>query len=146
MCGHHQRSSLDLAASPGTTLVRARPGERVTDSDREHVVDQLRLHVGQGRLSLEEFSERVDRVLQAVTGADLAAELRDLPRLRTAAELRTHRRSVVLPYLLVSTMLVLIWAVTGFGFPWPVFPLLGWGVPVLSAWYGLRKAEVGLQG
>ena len=34
-------------------------------------------------------------------------------------------------YLLVNTMLVIIWAVTGDGFPWFVFPLGGWGIGVL---------------
>ncbi len=33
----------------------------------------------------------------------------------------------VLAYVLVNAFLVAIWAVTGAGFFWPIFPILGWG-------------------
>ena len=38
-------------------------------------------------------------------------------------------------------LLIAIWAVTGAGFFWPVFPLLGWGIGLgFNAWdtYGRR--------
>lgn len=41
--------------------------------------------------------------------------------------LRTH----FIVYLLVNALLVVIWAVTGRGFPWFVFPLGGWGIGIL---------------
>ena len=35
-------------------------------------------------------------------------------------------------YIVVNIMLVLIWAfATGGGFPWFIFPLVGWGIAVL---------------
>lgn len=34
-------------------------------------------------------------------------------------------------YLAVNALLVIIWAVTGDGFPWFVFPLGGWGIGIL---------------
>jgi len=40
---------------------------------------------------------------------------------------RTH----FIVYLCVNALLVIIWAVTGRGFPWFVFPLGGWGIGVL---------------
>ncbi|HWT93232.1 MAG TPA: 2TM domain-containing protein, partial [Solirubrobacteraceae bacterium] len=43
-------------------------------------------------------------------------------------------------YLAVITMLVVIWALTGAGFPWPVFPAMGWGIGVLSHWSAARRA------
>ena len=52
---------------------------RVADSERDAVVAQLREHAAQGRLSLEEFDERVAAALQAVTRGDLRAVLHDLP-------------------------------------------------------------------
>jgi hypothetical protein len=33
-------------------------------------------------------------------------------------------------YVLINGALVVIWAMTGSGFFWPVFPILGWGVGV----------------
>lgn len=50
-------------------------------------------------------------------------------------------RSHVVIYLAVNTMLVVIWAVSGAGFFWPIWPILGWGVGLaLNAWtlYGQR--------
>jgi len=40
-------------------------------------------------------------------------------------------------YILVNIMLVIIWAVTGAGFPWFVFPLGGWGIGVLFHFLGV---------
>ena len=51
--------------------------------------------------------------------------------LKKKAEFRAH----VLVYALVNSFLVAIWAVTGSGFFWPVFPIAGWGIGlVLHAW------------
>lgn len=50
-------------------------------------------------------------------------------------------RSHVFIYVVVNAMLVVIWAVTGSGFFWPIFPLLGWGIGVAAnAWdvYGRK--------
>jgi Domain of unknown function (DUF1707) len=54
-------------------------GERASDDDRQRVVAELERHTGDGRLSLDEFSSRVDRVYQAITHADLTDITRDLP-------------------------------------------------------------------
>jgi len=35
-------------------------------------------------------------------------------------------------YVAVNLMLVGVWAVAGGGFPWFVFPLMGWGVGVVA--------------
>lgn len=55
------------------------PQLRVSDADREHVVALLRQHVGEGRLSLDVFSERCARAYAARTAGDLAALTSDLP-------------------------------------------------------------------
>lgn len=39
-------------------------------------------------------------------------------------------------YICVNIMLVIIWAVTGAGFPWFIFPLGGWGIGVLFHFLG----------
>ena len=44
-------------------------------------------------------------------------------------------------YVVVNVMLIGIWAVTGAGFFWPIFPILGWGIGVgANAWdvYGRK--------
>ncbi len=55
------------------------PTLRVSDADRDRTVTLLREHVVEGRLTLDEFSERVGRVLQATTESDLHAVMADLP-------------------------------------------------------------------
>ena len=52
---------------------------RVSDADRDLAIAQLRQHAAEGRLTLDEFSERVGQALGAVTRADLDAVLADLP-------------------------------------------------------------------
>jgi hypothetical protein len=67
---------------------------RVGDAERDAVATQLREHYGDGRLTLDELNERLDQTLQARTGADLDAVLRDLPSLgssRAAASSGTTR-------------------------------------------------------
>jgi len=67
------------------------------------------------------------------------ADLRE-QALRSLKKKRDFRSHVVV-YVLVNALLIAIWAVTGAGFFWPVFPLLGWGIAVaFNAWdvYGRR--------
>jgi hypothetical protein len=47
-----------------------------------------------------------------------------LARIKKKREFMGH----LLAYVLVNGLLVGIWAATGAGFFWPVFPLLGWGI------------------
>jgi len=52
---------------------------RASDDDRQQVVDRLRAALEDGRLKLEEFTERVGLAYQAVTYGDLATLHADLP-------------------------------------------------------------------
>ena len=52
---------------------------RVSDADREQAVILLREHLLAGRLTLEEFSERVEAALRARSGGELARVGEDLP-------------------------------------------------------------------
>ena len=70
---------------------------------------------------------------------DSEQELRKLAvsRLKKERDFSTH----VVIYVIVNAMLVGIWAVTGAGFFWPIFPILGWGIGVgANAWdvYGRK--------
>jgi class 3 adenylate cyclase len=53
--------------------------ERVADADRDRTVTLLREHVVEGRLTLDEFSERMGAALQAKTRGELEAVMADLP-------------------------------------------------------------------
>ena len=52
---------------------------RISDHDRNEVIDQLRAFTGDGRLTLDEFEERVEIVLAARTRSELEPALADLP-------------------------------------------------------------------
>ncbi len=65
--------------------------ERVADADRDRTVTQLRENVVEGRLTLDEFSERVGLALAARTRGDLDAVMADLPQVPRAPA-RAHRR------------------------------------------------------
>jgi len=63
-------------------------------------------------------------------------------RLKKKRDFTTH----VVIYVLVNTMLVGIWAVTGRDFFWPIFPILGWGIGLgANAWdvYGRKPISEG---
>ncbi|HEY6472235.1 MAG TPA: adenylate/guanylate cyclase domain-containing protein [Acidimicrobiales bacterium] len=53
--------------------------ERVADADRDRTVTMLREHVVEGRLTLDEFSQRMGAALEARTRGDLDAVMADLP-------------------------------------------------------------------
>jgi len=52
---------------------------RASDAQRDAAVAQLREHLVEGRLCLEEFTERMTEAYAAATTADLEAPLRNLP-------------------------------------------------------------------
>lgn len=67
---------------------------RVSDADRNQVIELLRSHTGEGLLTLDEFGERVALVFEASTRADLEAVLDDLPRVAEQVP-ETRRRKVI---------------------------------------------------
>jgi Domain of unknown function (DUF1707)/Cell wall-active antibiotics response 4TMS YvqF len=76
------------------------PELRVSDADREATVVRLREAGGEGRLTLEELAERVERADSARTRADLDALTADLPatsspRTHVSAPVTKERRWVV---------------------------------------------------
>ncbi len=60
---------------------------RASDRDRQDVVDRLRGAVGDGRLQMHEYMERMELAYQAVTCGDLAPLHEDLPASGPVAEL-----------------------------------------------------------
>jgi hypothetical protein len=60
------------------------PAIRAGDSDRDRSIEKLSTAVAEGRLTLEEFSERVDLAQTARTQDELVLLTRDLPAATTA--------------------------------------------------------------
>ena len=108
---------------------------RASDSDREKVAERLSRHAAEGRLDHDELEERVAAAYAAKTEAELAELTRDLPekrpRQRRQIAPRVRMTPEVRAYVNVMVLLVVIWALTGAGYFWPVWPALGWGAGLL---------------
>jgi len=107
---------------------------RVSDVERERVVELLKSHVADGRLTVEEFSDRAAEAYAAKTVGDLQLVLRELPQdARTVAdEERAARRSwlrgTVTRFAMPNVICIGVWAASGGGAFWPAWVLLGTGV------------------
>jgi hypothetical protein len=104
---------------------------RAADSDRERTAETLRAAAGEGRLDAEELEQRLEVALSARTLGELEAVVADLPRQRPAAA-AVRPQPELRRFLAVSILLVAIWALTGMGYFWPVWPILGWGMFVVG--------------
>jgi len=59
------------------------PSLRIGDAERDAVAAELREHYAHGRLTLEEFNQRIEAVFAAKTESDLSRVTRDLPHVRS---------------------------------------------------------------
>lgn len=101
-------------------------------ADREFTSAQLQEHVGAGRLTLDEFSERAAAVYQARTVGELQALLRDLPLVSTgpASSSSGWPRSAVIAaavllVLLLGVLLVALFSTGAVGGGGPGGPGVG---------------------
>jgi Domain of unknown function (DUF1707) len=99
----------------------------VSDADRARVAAELREHYESGRLTLDEFQERLDEAHGARTEAQLERVLRQLPspKLPSVRPRDTRWRSLAVQYALVNVVAVLIWVFSGAsGDFWPKWVLI----------------------
>ncbi|MBT2230326.1 DUF1707 domain-containing protein [Nonomuraea sp. NEAU-A123] len=85
---------------------------RASDSDREVVAERLSAALTEGRLSMQEYDDRLGRAFQAVTYGELADLLGDLPRAKAKAQ--PAPRGAAVPAGLVATLprwLRILWAI-----------------------------------
>lgn len=114
------------------------PSIRASDADRERVVELLRQHSAEGRLSSEEFDERLSAAYAAKTMGALAELTTDLPvdlaeHSRKQAELaraqanrvplNRQMRAAISSWASLAVVLTVVWAISGGGYYWPAWPL-----------------------
>jgi len=126
---------------------------RASNAERNEVVDLLRDQLGDGRLELAEFEERTATAMVARTRGELVPLFHDLPvrwpappppsrvptrplsRPAGAGTKDKKLRSFVALWVALMVLWWGIWLAVGMTggswFPWPIFPSLGMGVPVL---------------
>ncbi len=95
---------------------------RVADTDREQLIEELREHAGEGRLSAEELEQRIGHAYRATTRADVDAVRADLPVSSKSVALALRKRKGQLRRRLaqeaggalgVSALAVGIWLLAG---------------------------------
>lgn len=123
------------------------PELRASDLDRQRAVDQLRRHLGDGRLTLDEFEDRAAQCYAARTVADLTPALADLPVIKPAssgppvrARARAPRQGAMsstafrihlYTWPVLSLFWLVIWLATGGDYHfWPIYPIAGYGLSV----------------
>jgi len=112
---------------PGDQIAGGTPGRgglRASHADREHVIGVLKAAFVQGRLTKDEFDERVGRTFASRTYAELAAVTCDIPaglagaqpprkpaRAKTQPPVNKNIRSGIRASMITTACAVLVWAV-----------------------------------
>jgi hypothetical protein len=130
------------------------PNIRASDVDRDRTASLLREHLAAGRLSPEEFTERLDRAFAAKTVGEIDALLKDLPgidlyRLPDAALTRYPRQPAGSPsrrgarrawraawgaWFTVVLICFVVWGLSGHGYVWPLWVAGPWGAVLAGSW------------
>ncbi len=107
---------------------------RVSDADREQVAQELREHMVAGRLTQEEFEDRLDRAYHAATRGELDAVKADLPMSAASLQVALAERRTRLRRRLwqegsggvtASAICVGVWLAAGAsGAFWPIWVIV----------------------
>jgi len=138
------------------------PQLRVSDEDRDRAAALLREHHALGRLTAEEFSERLDQTFAARTVGDIDALLRDLPvidlyRLPDARLTRLPRQAQAQPgrggsrgwravwgiYATVNLICFVVWMLSDFGYPWFLWVAGPWGALLAGTYVSFGPGRPG---
>jgi hypothetical protein len=114
------------------------PSIRASDADRERIVEVLRQHTAEGRITAEEFDERMAAAYEARTLGALAELTTDLPvdlaahaqrqqelakKAKPRKPLSRQVRQEVSGIASLGVILTTIWVISGGGYFWPAWPL-----------------------
>lgn len=121
--------------------------DRAGDRDREKTAARLGQALAQGYLDLDEYEQRVQAAFQTHTTGELKELLADLPldRIRRAdprrraARAAAARRGVRIhfdAYVAMTVIVLTVWAAvaatTGASYFWPIWPILGAAIGLIS--------------
>jgi hypothetical protein len=139
--------------APTATSVRA------GDRDRERTASQLGQALSQGYLAVDEYEVRLQATFAAHTTAELRQLVTDLPLAqlrrddpqRRASRRRAARLGVRIhlgAYLTMVVIVLTVWLAVGLTagawYFWPIWPILGAGIGVVSHAIPVRLAVPGL--
>jgi hypothetical protein len=124
MCWSGHRYQVPEGRADRRPATQVDAGVRAADADRQRVIDQLRVHTADGRLTLDEFETRVGEAWAAATHGELRSVLRELPVLETTRPRRRRRVGPPVPVLIVA--LVVIGSLLMNHFAWWLIPVGFW--------------------
>ena len=144
-----------MSGTAPTTAMSVRAGDR----DRERTANQLGEGLAQGYLAMDEYESRVQATFSANTTGELRQLVADLPLAklrrndpaRQAARQRAARLGVRIhfgAYLAMVVIVLAVWLAVGLTagawYFWPIWPILGAGIGVVSHAIPVRLAVPGL--
>ncbi|MFF0863290.1 DUF1707 domain-containing protein [Nonomuraea sp. NPDC003560] len=127
------------------------PEMRASDVDRDRVAAILREHTAQGRITMEEFNERLEELYKSKTYGDLAKLTADLPDVdlrhrpakpeaapATRGNLHPGMRAAWGAWATASAINWVIWLIVSLSsdhmiYPWPLWVMGPWGVILLMS-------------
>ena len=131
------------------------PDMRAGDEDRDRTVSLIREAYAEGRLTTDEFQQRMDQAHQSKTYGELAALTTDLPAMPTPGappaaatsgtvatpdRQRADLRKAWAAWAGVSILVNVIWAATWISNPdsshyyWPIWVMGPWGAAMAISW------------
>lgn len=130
------------------------PRIRASDADRDRAAEALREHHATGRLTMEEFTDRLDRVYAAKTLGELDELMRDLPAIdlyqlpipasqrpapavppQPPGRLSPVWRAAWASWASITVLCIIIWLLSGpGGYFWPAWVALPWGAVIGVRW------------
>jgi hypothetical protein len=130
-------ATIEAPDEKGTTMSTEPAGRvRASDAEREEIAKQIREAVSEGRLTLDEGDERLGRLYTSRFRDELRTFVGDLPGaavqrqqpqtrydgppIAFARGFAIHAGSV----LVMASVLIGLWALTGSSFFWPAIPLI----------------------
>ena len=131
------------------TAMSGYPGIRASDEDRGRIAAALGEHYAAGRLTLEEFQDRLDKAYAAATVGELdrlmadlpGTDLGRLPERRAPGPVQVPAGGSVLAWraawrfwLTVSVIAFVIWLLGGAGGPWFLWVAIPLGLLMLRRW------------
>jgi fatty acid desaturase len=120
-----------------TTIARA------GDRDRQKTATNLGQALAQGYLALDEYDRRLQTAFQTQTAGELKQLVADLPldrirradprrRAAAARKARTSVRIHLAAFLALNAIVLTTWAATGVAYFWPIWPILGTAIGLVS--------------
>ena len=127
-----------------TTTAPTAPAVRAGDHERDRTANQLGKALAQRYLAMDEYETRLQAVFAAPTTAELRQLLADLPLDRLRRSVHIHLAEYAAMVVIVLSVWLAGGLTEGAWYFWPIWPILGAGIGLVSHAIPVRFAAKGL--